>query len=414
MNNLNALNSHLQLDIPNGSINTGQGEYIVFHSLDGERKDVERDTYEKVYDILNSYAPIAIVNRNSDSAGECENRYSIIKSKVKEIDPSLEIAFVPRTLYELIFIRKCIREDLKHGEICEELDSCRHSRTLKHFNEDVNEYDSFQRERAEYKEKRKCWHLYSYRDTGDNHHPGVRDVAYRLNRSISKKLAPMHEGFTYEKLSQFAESEIEFLKQIYCKIDSSISSCDNPGPTTSFGFESERGSIKPTGIRNDKDAQIIRNAIAMECSKIAQRAFLLYRGGNFQKDAAIQRDKSYSLSYGHSLFAGCLFDGGAIAFRYMRNQENAYVISVPYDQLNNSPFYLPSTNAITQLFGKGEIFHARTKAWKDFDPKNLGGISYYVAGDISLLKSELPKEEFIAQFQSYKDQAIQLKKESVI
>ena len=44
----------LKLDIPEGKINTGQGEYIVFHN--GEKREVDKQTYKKVYQIFNRYA----------------------------------------------------------------------------------------------------------------------------------------------------------------------------------------------------------------------------------------------------------------------------------------------------------------------------------------------------------------------
>ncbi len=77
------INRVSNLDITEGKVNTGQGEYIVFHNLSsGEKKEVAGDTYEQVYEILNEYAPASSVNRNSDSAmEECDNRYEIIKSK---------------------------------------------------------------------------------------------------------------------------------------------------------------------------------------------------------------------------------------------------------------------------------------------------------------------------------------------
>ncbi|QLH35469.1 MAG: hypothetical protein HWD61_04370 [Parachlamydiaceae bacterium] len=167
------------------------------------------------------------------------------------------------------------------------------------------------------------------------------------------------------------------------------------------------------GIRNEIDAQIIRDAVALECSKIAQHSLFLYRGGDFQKDSIScwgDKDKAYSLSFGSSLFAGCLFDGGATAFHYMRNGKNAYAIPVSFDQLTRSPFFVPTTHTLAQLFGDGEIFHARTKAWKDYDANKLGGMNMGANGhERNHLISNLSKEELYAQFETYKNKAVQLK-----
>ena len=167
------------------------------------------------------------------------------------------------------------------------------------------------------------------------------------------------------------------------------------------------------GIRDDQDAQIIRDAVALECSALAARSLFIYRGANYNKDSVKawnNRDKAYSLSYGSSLFAGCIFDGGATAFHYMRNGTNGYAIAVPYDQLSNSPFFIPTTHTTTQCFGDGEIFHARSKAWKNFDYKNIDGINLGAnMNSLDHLESNLEKKEMTTQFKSYKRSAFILK-----
>lgn len=420
------INRMSSLEISSDKITTGQGEYIVFHkSLSGEKKQLSPETFEQVYKILIQYSPAALMNSESEKASKgCTNRYELIKEKLKEIDPTLEVVFVPKTLYELIFIKKCIKEDLKHKEICPSLSP--YSRiSLKKFAGNQQEYDAYLERKAIRRKERKCWHLCYFTDAGDNEHAGVKDVVYRLNRVMVKAFDPPSEGFTHQEFSAQVEKEIEFLKAHYKKgseeteklrkgekIDC-ISSCSTPGPTTNFGYESNRGSIKPMGVRNDADAQIIRNAIALDCSKAAQHALFLYRGADFQKDSTFcwrDKDKPYSLSYGTSLFAGCLYDGGATAFHYMRNEKNAYGVPVPFDQLHSSPFYAPLTHTVVQLFGDGEIFHARTKAWKGTDVEKIGGINMGVSGHVlEHLKSNLSKDELINRYKKYKNEAIQLK-----
>jgi hypothetical protein len=49
---------------------------------------------------------------------------------------------------------------------------------------------------------------------------------------------------------------------------------------------------------------------------------------------------------------------------------------VPYkDFSRENPFYIPTTNAICQLFGKGEYFHAGTKVQKKAKALKTSGIS---------------------------------------
>src|ERR1700691_3191088 len=110
-----------QLNNSSTSIVTmGHGEYVVFYELpNGEKRELSRDAFEQVYKIFNQFSLAAIMKSGSGKeAEEYANRYERIKKNVKEIDPTLEVAFVPRTLYELIFIRECISEDLKHNDIC--------------------------------------------------------------------------------------------------------------------------------------------------------------------------------------------------------------------------------------------------------------------------------------------------------
>lgn len=422
------INRVSNLEIGSDKITMGQGEYVVFHKLpNGEKKQLSPETFEQIYKILIQYSPAVLINSGSEKASaECANRYELIKAKLKEIDPTLEAMFVPRTLYELIFIRKCIKEDLKHKNICPQVAPILHNVTLEYFDGDQEKYQKFLQENAVERAKRKCWHLCYFEDAGDNEHAGVKDVAYRLNKVMIKAFDPSNEGFTHQEFSTFAEKEIEFLKSHHRDEKAQeISNCNTPGPTTNFGLESSRGSIKSMGIRNETDAQIIRDAIALDCSKVAQKSFFLYRGADFQKDSTScscwsdknstyfwsNKNTPYSLSYGTSLFAGCLYDGGATAFHYMRNGQNdAYAVPVPFDQLNNSPFYIPPSNIVVQLFGDGEIFHSRTKAWKGYDLRKIKGMNLGANGcQRDHLMSNLTKDELAIQFQRYKNKAIQLK-----
>lgn len=403
--------------VSRGKITMGQGEYAVFHKLPtGEKRPLSSETFEKVYKILLRHSPFAL-------ASKCADRYELLIANLKKIDPTLEAVFISRTLYELVFVRKCIQEDLRQESFCPELDYQKISPEI--FGNNEGRYLDFLRVRNEDRLRRKCWHVCYFTDVGENEHIGVKNVAYRLNNIVLKAFDPPSGGFTYQELSVLAEKEIEFLKNHYKnglnvlqgwlkgKTVKSIIDCNASGPAINFCFDSVRGSIKPLGIRNEKDAQIIRDAVALDCSRIAQRSFFLYRGAELQKDSVSCWDNEnvpYSLSYGSSLFAGFLYDVGATAFYFMRNGENGYAVPVPFDQVNSSVFFAPTTHFVAQLFGDGEIFHGRTKAWKGFDVMKIAGVN---SGKNSHkrdhLSSDLSKEELHAQFKAYKSKAIQLK-----
>ena len=71
---------------------------------------------------------------------------------------------------------------------------------------------------------------------------------------------------------------------------------------------------------------------------------------------------------------------------------------------------MPTTHTVAQLFGDGEIFHARTKAWKDFDVKKIGGMNIGANGHMrDHLTSNLSQIELNSQFKAYKNKALQLK-----
>ncbi|KAF3363027.1 hypothetical protein PHSC3_000415 [Chlamydiales bacterium STE3] len=411
-------------------IKMGQGDYIVFYQTSkGEKKDVDKETFDKVYNVVCAFSPAAILERGSENmVEECVYRYQHIKAKLHEIDARLKIIFVPRTLMELIFLRKCINEDIKNDEICpflsrmEQLYIYHPESSIVFKNEDPESRKSNLGEIEMQKRKRKCWHLCYFDDAGDNEHADVKKVAYRLNKAVIKTLSPTKKGFSHKEFSSFLEKEISFLKAHYLRGPEAMARLDAinkdayngtrvPGPTLNFGYEFT--CDKPMGIRNENDAQIIRNALALDCSAIAQKAFILYRGADFQRDSCLSSKDSnipYSLSFGTSLFAGSLFDAGASAFPFMRNSRNGYAIAVPFEHFKESIFYIPPTNTLAQLYGDGEAFHGRTKAWKDFDLTRIAGIR---GGNNCRkrdhLQSNLAKEDFIAQFQEYKSKALQLK-----
>ncbi len=190
------------MDPLNTPITLGYGEYIAFHDpRNNESKILSRETFDQVYKIF-----------NENSLGVIEgqlNRYELIKEKVKKIDPTLEIVFIPRTLYELISIRKCILEDLKCGP-CSQLNPMEHKKSLEHYEGDEKKYELFLSNQEAKRRKRNCWHLSYFEDAGDNNHPGVKDVAYRLNQLIVKMMVPNGEGFTINKILLHTKLEIGF------------------------------------------------------------------------------------------------------------------------------------------------------------------------------------------------------------
>lgn len=408
-------------------VSMGQGEYIVYEELpDGGKGQVSRETFDRVYNILLEYIPLALIQSGSERASEkCANRFEEIQTRIKEINPNLRAAFVPKTLYELAFIQKSIKEDLKAKSLCP---IARNHRLLKPFGDTEEEISRSKQSLDELQRTRKCCHLCLFTDHGDNQASGVKEMAYRLNQTFMKRLMPSSPGFSFQNIRELIEEKINFLKIHYerCqgigkKLDLGQASADEielfswkstSCPTTDFGFE----TLLPLGLRNEEDAQIVRKAVALECSPTARHSLFIYRGTGYQRldnpvdtDECSNKERAFSLSFGSSLFAGCMFDSGATAFSFMSRRDAAYAIPVPFAQVKDSPFSIPATHTVAQLFGAGEHFHARSKAWKDFDVQKIRGINtaYWnreaAEKGRDLLKSHLTKEELLEQFQAYEN-----------
>lgn len=411
-------------------ITSGYGDYLVFHQLpDGTTAPPSKKIFDLSYRVLQEYSPLAMIQREDD---RWDKRYDLIREKVKKIDPSLRVAFVPRTLLELIFMRKALKEDLKQHRICPLGHGRRRARGEKKVESsslmDLVKKILF----SSFEKQPKCWHRCFVVNPGQEN-PEIGNMAYLLNKTAVKTLKPTEVGLTLDELSAHTENELAFLRQYHAKgaqviqgegphhflkVGNDLLVLDDPGnrdlPANNFTTESSYCDSHPMGIRSDADAEIIKNAILVECSETAQDAFLLYRGSQYGNDSLYFTESAnpapISLSYGTGLFAGALYDGGATAFHYMRQKENdAFVIPVPFSQLKQSPFIIRSTNVVEQICGYGEAFHVRTKVGGETDVfiRGIGLEDNNGARDLRRnLKSHLSSEEVQKQFDAHKSKAI--------
>lgn len=392
----------------NKKITIGYGEYVVFHQYtETQSEPISAELFKTVYSILQEHSPTTIMMRNKTNPEkgneECINRYELMKQKINQIDPTIKITFIPRTLYELTLVQECIEEDLREGNLCEMLGGF-----------------PLPQNPIQYMQERKCWHIPGITNGEDNNYQDIIPIAYRLNKVIFEQLLPCDNGFTYKELAAFTEKKIQYLKAHY-EIgksegpDAKFADCNIAGPTSNFRYDFNRYRSRSMCIRNDNDASIIRNAVALECK--TYNSFLIYRGSNFSKDSIIFKgnsffdsEKPFSLSYGTSLLAGCVHDAGATALTYMLQESNdAYVIQVPFTQMHSSPFYIPKGNTIHQIYGKKDFFHVRTVAWINFNGIMMNGIRNRHSYTNGLLDSNLDKTKMINSFQEYKKNSIFLK-----
>ena len=396
-----------ELSVSESVLLEGQGDYIVYRRREDEVLEAPHpEVFARCYQILNENLPIALVHRGR--AIECAERYTRIQKLVKEIDPTLGVAFVPKTLYELGLIKKLIKEDLINGALCPKhifnAGKVRRAWMMRHLTS-----------------KRECLHLLPW--VGDRVEiiSEMVSVAYRLNNAFIKKLSVSSLGFSFPELLKMVNKKITFLENYYRergadslihKDKDSVYEAFLEGPTISFGLGSEAfGSIPFDG---GFPSGLVRKGLEFDCSELSRTSFVLYRGGNFSKDLSVENEGvPYSSSFGTSLFAGICYDTDATAFYHMcKRDSNAYAIVIPYDELPDSDFYIPLANTLQQLCGKGEFFHARTKVWKEAD-SSIGwkGIDWGLFRDlevsmISLLKSDHSRDELSRRLIEYKQKAV--------
>ncbi len=404
--------------IPEGILTQGQGEYVVFQiAPDGTRKTIDPPLFSRCYEIFSEHTPAKLLAKGLLS--EAHERYKQVVSKVQELQPSLQLFFVPKTFYELIAIHKLIREDLKHNALCPKqmylAGLIRNRLMLNH--------PSY---------SRNCLHCPPLETDKSSAPSEFIGTAYRINNSLIKKASESPLGFTFSELLAHTDKEIEFLEKFSSsptsKNEESIKEIFNnsaissltTGPTSIF-LPNEKAQYSLT-FDTPHPTTVIRKSLELDCSEIGAHSIILYRGGNLSKDLTLS---SHSTSFGTSLFAGIVYDSGATAFCHMCEKEteeerDAYAIFLPFEEALHSAMYIPTGNTVEQLFSRGEFFHPRTKICKKADmPSSLTtvkGISWSaVDTDSELFKyiiphllTELSEEELSIQLRRAKERTILL------
>lgn len=382
----------------NEKIKTGQGEYVVFHqSSNDEITSPSQETFLKAYPILLSHSPLNLAKTDPNNAVQlCKDRYSSLKKEIKKIDPSLEVAFIPKILYELNFLRQAIEEEIKYNGCCF---------TRLNSTEKEKDMESPDKENVPNLNPN-CWHRCFFTDHGDSNHPRVKDLVYKMNEVLVNTLHPHDDGFSFQELKSATENQISFLKGRLNQ------KARYPSISFLFGSVGRRAQWVGVGIRNDQDAQSIYKALSLECSELAEQSVLIYRGSNFSEDSVEGdgKDTTYSLSFGSGVFAGAFHDPGAMFFGNIRNGTNdAYAIAIHVQEVTDSIFSIPMVHTVAQLFGFGEAFHVRTRKWKNC--KSVIGI--HTEGELETYKkvnidSELSREKFIEIWTRHQREAISL------
>lgn len=396
----------------NRLLEDGYVEYIIFHS-EGASSSPSPEVFQKAYNV------IAELHHNP----AIQERTPLLRARLKEIDRTLEITPIPRTLFDLIFIRAGIEEDIIRKSCCplqysnnnfrqdHESKIQRYQDELADFRERLDEEtnpsarargeaaiarknQAIEDEQNSYQETiERCWHSVHFDDKHpiDLHSPQLHSLAGRVNDLMIKRLKP--QGFFSERqIAQFVEREVAFFRSHYnyfktcCYVE-----CGQNCAVHNFSSLAPNGSrlsIEPMGVQSDQEAQIIYNAVALECSLAAKNAFLLYRGSSNaveEKRPSPDYLSRYSISYGTGLLAGALRDATATPFHYAAGKKRpTYALIIPYNQLDREVLHLPPAHAVAQMSARGELFHARIKI-----PQEKQGATSFLGLDSFALR-ELP------------------------
>ncbi len=414
---------------PDDVIKNGYGEYLVYRiNSEGEKEPITDIEYEKIFDII----------ENSRSLSP-EDPYIDLKGKIQEeLGAEIQIAFIPRTIYELIFLKECIQEDLNRQNCCN-AQSTRITRVI------WKEENLDRQEIIENAMKEGFWQQCLFEDTDyearfsrrnafDYRLAHLKKIATRLNQVALKQFNSKNaEGFTYKEIGIVQDNLITFFKKLHdpqsdlhksakalrCNDYVSIAEKFTQEDILTIGRYTP-SEATPMGIGTERHEQILKKAIQLESSAEAINSLVLYRGSNFLEDFLMREKKSYreqqiltnSLSYGTSLYAGVLYDGGATAFYYMRKSyldAQAFIIPLKKQQAGKSPFHVYNVHPLIQMMSKGEIFHPRTKVWKIKEEQKVLGFLGLAESSYSKIKEQCKtnasQEKMEKWFLKYKSKA---------
>ncbi|MFI5344316.1 MAG: hypothetical protein ACHQUC_08865 [Chlamydiales bacterium] len=353
------------LSIP-AHVECGYGEYIVHRvNADGKAENIDPATFDKIYTkiFLTAIKPA----KNPMTAIE---RNAFFKREIKQLDPTLKVTFVPRILLEFLFIHRCIKEDMAAKSICPFSSKDIWERYLTK-EEDWNYFEGSYSDRNKWektRDERGCWHAGCYRDRAKVKGASMRQLAHRFNGMLIDELGPKGGAFTFSELQDLTEKEITYLRKHnnkrYHAERLNRYERGATGPTVNFCYEAAYGGhvpADPLGIHDEMHCKIIRNTLALDCSRLAQTSsHIVYRGASRASDLLGKGERR--LSFGTGLLAGGVFDGHGAAFHHARKRENdAYAIAIPKENLQDSPIVTPSTDVLSGMLEYGEFFHSSSK-----------------------------------------------------
>ena len=321
-------------------VKDGYGEFIVFVTDEDELQSPMFTDYEDavtgpVYD-CSAFGYLATNPSPGDVAGFAAGRVDKIQGDLGNTDPPMSCAFIPRTLYELFFLNRFMAQELTRDKFVEW--------PIR----PMREYQAAIVDPTVIQEAENVW------------------LGYRLNLLFVAAL----KRIGYDGSADISEKQIETLFTDEIKtFRKQVGECSSDDKIKSTYKDAGSLGRKVYGWFNaelDGFEALMRKAVKAECDSTGK--VMLYRGSAHAQDRIDdQGSGGFPISYGTGLWAGIVYDNDGVTLSplFMLQPANfAYCIQIPWEDLLKAefPFHIPRTNALKQLFGKDQFFHAWSKA----------------------------------------------------
>lgn len=351
---------------PPGTIRNGNGEYLVLKKEQGSLRPLTKEEYGSVYDVMQSshlwtsaHYGLSVEERKTIA----KDPYTYLSQRVKRIDPSFEVAFVPSVIYEMFYLEKAFMEQVDY------MVRNKFTQFIYHFSQDnVTNNEEFASPKDMpfnspfYKPKATTASSQLAATVGQ---PGLIDLHYQMNTGLINAIFQAQldpTALTFERLKHIADRQITTFKSFALGSSSPIAQ-----KISTFNYDKDSLYTflhlpRYLAFTNPKVESIIKNVLRHECSRLAQTHAFFYRGAERKMDRAVSLSVygGSDLSLGATLFAGIMRDTGACAIAYMSAREGL-VYPVKKEELlkANPPVRFLPSSTILQLNGIGEYFHAR-------------------------------------------------------
>jgi hypothetical protein len=208
----------------NTEVLDGHGEMIVTKKLGTTFAQVDLETYKKVLKLFHQSHPVKWFQEQEKP--QWPLRAEKLRAAVKELDPSLELTFIPRILYELTYIRESIHEDLKKGEEFPYQDP------LNPTKQELNQVlDLCRLEQNSWVVDIRTANLKAEKKLQQD---SVIHLSYRLNSVfldlLKKKLNARH--FTFANFRSLLEDHLKFFQQLHEDSKSNLAKKQKPPPVS--------------------------------------------------------------------------------------------------------------------------------------------------------------------------------------